>query len=117
ATPFRIDRWNFSAAADTQIQFDLVNKSNPALLFDLAGPNGYAHANLQNGDFLTLPTAGNYVVSVSTQSQQPGAYGFRVRLATVTNLTLGTLFTGGFDGSGQAQLFRVNVPEAKQLLV
>ena len=80
--------------AGTQVQFELINAANP-LEFDLAGPNGYTHPMLHNGDFLTLPSGGNYVLSVSAQGQQLGivtAYSFRQRLATVTTLTLGTPF-------------------------
>jgi hypothetical protein len=32
-TPYSIDRWNFSAVANTQVQFDLVDVSQPGIQF------------------------------------------------------------------------------------
>jgi len=116
-TPYRIDNWNFSAAAGTQIQFDLLNRSNPAIRFDLTGPNGYLREMLGNGDLVTLPNAGNYVLTVAATNQQTGSYAFRVRQITLVDLVLGTPYSGRLEGSGQAQLFRVVVPEARQLRV
>src|SRR5207244_1524910 len=40
-TAYRVDRWTFSAPANTQVQFRLVNASSPAIKFTLNGPGGW----------------------------------------------------------------------------
>ena len=39
---YAIDRWRFSANANTQVLFDLVNRSNTNLVFTFTGPQGQA---------------------------------------------------------------------------
>ena len=53
-TPFRIDRWTFAATAGQLVQFNLVNVSNPAVVFDLTGPAGYT-AFSGDSEFQCLP--------------------------------------------------------------
>src|SRR4029077_11011019 len=36
-----VDHWTFSAAANTQVQFNLVAAANHATQFDLTGPSGF----------------------------------------------------------------------------
>ncbi len=46
-----------------------------------------------------------------------GSYAFELEQTSVTNLTLGTPYSGTLAGSGQAQLFAVSVPATQALLV
>ncbi|MDB5388504.1 MAG: repeat protein, partial [Planctomycetaceae bacterium] len=117
--PFRIDRWTFSAVAGQVITFNVVNTQNSSIQFDLTGPNGFIAFSNQTADqeFLTLPTSGTYTLSVHTVQQQTGAYAFRLESVSVNTLALGSTFAGPIAGSGQAQLFKVNVPNLQQLQV
>ena len=40
-TPVSMDRWEFSAVANQQVQFHLVAASSPDIQFDLSGPGGF----------------------------------------------------------------------------
>jgi RHS repeat-associated protein len=117
--PYRVDRWTFAATANTQVRFSLVNDSNPAIHFDLTGPNGYIGFQALTGSsgLLTLPADGTYTLTVSAATGATGNFAFRVDQTSVTDLTPGTVFTGNLVASGQAQLFRVNVPSANQLQI
>lgn len=117
--PFRIDRWTYSAVAGQIINFDVVNTQNSSIQFDLTGPNGFTAFTNQTADkqLVTLPTAGTYTLSVHTVQQQTGAYAFRLDSVSVNSLALGGTFTGPVTGAGQAQIFKVNVPQLQQLQV
>src|SRR5262249_15524311 len=118
-TPYRVDRWTFSSITGQLIKFDLINEESSAIQFDLTGPNGYtAFSNSSSSSgVITLPSDGTYSLSVHSTQRQTGAYAFRIEQVSVTDITLGTPFSGTVAGSGQSQLFRVNVPQAQQLLV
>jgi RHS repeat-associated protein len=117
-TPFRVERWTFASAANQQIRFDLINASSPAIRFDLDGPTGNIFRGLTtSSDLLTLSAQGTYVLTAYGTANQTGAYAFRVRQTTVTDLVAGTAYNGTLIGSGYAQLLRVNAPGAKQLQV
>jgi RHS repeat-associated protein len=118
-SPYRIERWNFTAGAGDLIRLDLLNSSTPALHFDLTGPNGYVGFSGLSGssDVLTLPTTGNYVLKAYSTEGRTGSSVFRLRQTTQIDLTLGTAYSGTLAGSGQAQLFRVTLPSAQQLQV
>ncbi len=58
---------------------------------------------------ISLPSSGLYEV---TAHGQAGAYAFNLEQTSQTSLTLGTPYQGTFQGSGQAQLFTVTVPQA-----
>ena len=49
ATPFATDQWTFSAAANTQVQFDLLAESASGLNFSLTGPNGFSWFTKHHG--------------------------------------------------------------------
>ena len=50
-------------------------------------------------------------------ANQGGSYAFRLAETSQTDLVLGTTHAGTPVGSGQAQLFRVTVPDVKQLQI
>jgi RHS repeat-associated protein len=85
----------------------------------LTGPNGYVGFRGLTGssDLVTLPSSGTYAVTAYATGGQTGSYSMRVRQTTVTNLVLGQTYPGRLEGSGQALLFKVAVPVAKQMLV
>ena len=49
--------------------------------------------------------------------RQGGSYAFELEQTSVTDLTLGTPYSGTLAGSGQAQLFSVSVPATQALFV
>ena len=116
--PFGVDQWAFSATADEEVQFDLVNASPGAEDFSLSGPDGYvAFANLQGSSGpVTLPAAGEYVLSVAGTGDNEGGYAFRLEELSVVDLSLGTIRPESLPGSGNAQLFEVNVTTGGQTL-
>lgn len=118
-TPFRADRWTFSASAGQVIKFQLVSAETSAIQFDLAGPNGFTaftNASASSSD-IVLPTTGAYTLTVHTSQRQTGAYAFRIDQTTVAPLALNTPLQVNAAGGAQSHLFQVNVPLTQQLLI
>ncbi len=122
ATPYALDNWNFSATANEQIQFDLINSSSSLLQFELTGPNGYtAFSGLTSSSgLITLPTSGNYVLTglwAAPALGPTGAYAFQLQETSVTDLALNTSYQGTLAGNGQAQLFTVTPTNSSALSI
>ncbi len=117
--PFAVDRWTFAAAANQQVQLDLLASAVTGIVFDLVGPDGNTLFSNVGGDSgltaLTMP--GSYTVLAHSIGGGAGAYSFRLVETAQRNLPLNTTVAGTLVGSGQAQLFRVAVPTAKVLSV
>jgi len=64
-TPYSAEYWTFSAMAGQQIQFQLVNASEPGVAFDLDGPAGWnGFSNLvNNSGLVNLPFDGVYTLT------------------------------------------------------
>ena len=88
-------------------------------MFNLTGPGGYiAFSDLQaDSGLITLPSSGNYVLSVDGTGGNGGSYAFELDELTVTSLTLGTIYEGTMAGTGQSDLFSVVVPTSQTLFV
>jgi RHS repeat-associated protein len=116
---YAIDRWTFSASSGQQVRFGLEAVGKAGLEFDLVGPNGYAaFVNAKSSsDLITLPSTGTYAVVVHGEAEDDGGYAFRVDQTATTTLTLGSPFSGTIAGSGQYQLFKMDVPSAGQVQV
>ena len=116
-TGYEVHNWTFSAQANQQVQFDLLGSSNPAVEFDLTGPGGFrafTDATASSG-LIDLPTSGDYALTVHSINGQTGGYAFRLNLTSQTDLF--TNVHGTLVGSGQAQLFRIDVPGSQQLQI
>ncbi|HYT94193.1 MAG TPA: nidogen-like domain-containing protein, partial [Gemmataceae bacterium] len=118
-SPFAIDRWTFTGTANQQVQFNLLGAANTGIQFDLAGAGSATlFSNLTaSSDPVTLPTTGDYVLTVHSANGQAGAYSFSLNQIAVSTLTLGTPYTGTLLASGQIQLFKVDVAAGNPLLV
>ncbi len=118
-TGYQTNNWTFTAQANDQVQFNLLNQSNSAIQFALTGPNGYTAFSDASSGLITLPASGSYVLSVTSNDTPSGAgaYAFDLAQTTQTSLTSGTTYHGKLQGSGQAELFTLNVPQAGELLV
>lgn len=118
-SPYSQNRWTFSVPANTQIQFDLIASASSSTQFSLSGPNGFTGFTglTTSSGLVTLPTSGTYTLTVSTGGAGNGAYAFQLVQTSQTNLTLGTPYQATLAGSGQAELFVVNVPSIEPLLV
>ena len=119
-TPYAVDRWVFSAVANEQVRFDLVNTSRTGIAFDLKGPDGWIGFSDISGDsdLITLPSSGGYTLTAhGAGGQYGGIYAFRLQETTQIDLALGTAYNGTFAGSGQAQLFRVDLPESMPMRI
>ncbi len=119
ATPYDLDRWTFSAAAEQQVQLNLIAVSNPTVEFSLTGPGGYvAFDDLKaSSGPITLPRSGSYTLAVDALGGQAGSYAFRVDQTALASLTIGTTYQGTLAGSGEPQLFSIDVPQSQSLLV
>jgi RHS repeat-associated protein len=117
-TPVSVDSFDFSAMAGQHVQFHLVAASSPDIQFGLTGPGGYVGFTDLSADSppLTLPSTGNYTLTAHVAGAQPGAYAFAMQTSPI-DLTLGTPYHGTLAGSGQTQLFRVQLPTASPLQV
>ncbi|MFI5460129.1 MAG: RHS repeat-associated core domain-containing protein [Isosphaerales bacterium] len=115
---YAIDQWTFTGAANEQVELNVISTADANVAFDLTGPSGTVFSNLQtNSGPVTLPSSGNYVLTAHGTGGQGGAYAFELDQTSVNSLTLGTPYSGTLTGSGQAQLFSVNVPSTQSLLV
>ena len=118
--PYSVDRWTFSASANQQVKFDLINTTGAGTVFDLAGPEGWTGFSDISGDsdLITLPSSGTYTVTAhGTGGQYGGNYTFKLVPTVQSDLSLGTAYNGTLTGSGHAELFRVNVPTGMPMLI
>jgi hypothetical protein len=115
-TPVSLDSFDFSAMAGQRVQFHLVATSSPDIQFGLTGPAEYVGFTGLTADSppLTLPTTGNYTLTAQVAGTEPGAYAFVMQTSPI-DLTLGSPYQGTLAGSGQSQLFRVQVPTISPL--
>ena len=115
---YGVNQYDFTSGAGVQVQLNVIGASG-GVEFDLTGPgsfSGFTNLTASSG-LVTLPAAGNYVLTVHGNGIQGGSYAFALNQTTVTNLTLGTPKTGTLQGSGQAQLFAVSVPSTQALVI
>ena len=112
STPYAVDRWNFSAIAGQSVRFDLVSTTATGISYTLSGPNGFVAFSdaTSDSDLITLPESGAYALVAHSLNGAIGSYAFRLDQTSQTDLDLGTTYDGTLVGSGQAQLFRVDVP-------
>jgi len=117
-TPVSEDRWEFTAVANEQVEFHLIAAANSDIQFDLTGPGGFAGFTGLTADSppVVLPAAGGYTLTALVAGDAAGAYSFRMESSPIA-LTLGTPFHEPLAGSGQTQLYRVQVATASPLLV
>lgn len=118
ATPFAVDQWTFSAAANQQISFVSINTSAGGMEFTLTGPDGsaaFSNVSASTG-LITLGKAGTYTLSVSGINGATGAYAFEVNSTTEVPLNVGDTYNGQLSGPSQAFLFDVGVTDAQSLL-
>ncbi len=117
ADPYQTNGWTFTGTAGQVVQFNLISSSNPAITYDLTGPNGYtAFANATASSApITLPAAGTYVLTAHSAPPQTGAYAFQLVNDTITNLTLGAPVTETIHGTGQSQYFELHITQPGQV--
>ncbi len=126
-TAFNFDRWRFSAVAGQQVRFATGNASSPGAIAQISTPSGGIPLSIDLSrfgddasgdiDFVSLPEDGTYFVTVYSTLGQTANYSFQLVETTQIELPLGSTYDGRFVGDGQAQLFRVQVPDATPLLV
>jgi RHS repeat-associated protein len=116
-SPYNQDQWTFSASANTQIQFNLIASQSSLIQFSLTGPDGFTGFTGQStsSGLITLPDSGTYTLIVTTSGAEAGAYAFQLLQTTQMDLTIGTPYEGTLAGSGQAELFMVNLPNVEPL--
>jgi hypothetical protein len=120
ATPYSVDQWNFSGAANQQITFDLLNTSAPGVAFNLSGPNGWVgFTNLASSSgLITLPSSGGYTLTAyGTGGAYDINFAFELAETAETNIALGTSLQGELVGSGQAQLIEINITNSNPMRI
>ena len=117
--PYQLDRWTFVGLPGEQVRFDLIGGTASTLRFSLSGPAGFTGFTdtTASSDLIDLNVAGNYTLTVHDSGDAGDAYAFRLDQTAQTALAPGSTYNGIFIGSGQAQLFTVDVPQAQQFLV
>lgn len=118
-TQYSIDRWTFSGVAGQQVQFDLLAAASAGIRFKLTGPGGsILFDNLAaDSSLVSLTSSGEYVLEATSLGPAGGAYTFEMKQTTQTALTLGQTYNGTFTGTGQAQLFTVEVADPTNLRI
>ena len=116
-TPFDIQNWTFSALAGEQVELHINNETSSGLLYSLSGPNGFVGFTNLTGDspLVNLTQNGAYTLSVQGLNGATGNYSFVLNPTTQTNLPLNSSINGTLVGSGQAQLFTIDVPTPQAL--
>ena len=117
-TPATTDDWDFSATAGQQVQFQMVNAAT-GICFQLTGPNGFVAFDGLRGDspVVTLPSSGSYVLTAYSTDGDIGGYAFQFLQTLPTNLAMNTPYQGTLAGSGEAQIFQMDVTESDPLVV
>jgi RHS repeat-associated protein len=118
-SPYAVDSWTFTAAANQQIRFNLLATAMQGFLFDLTGPNGYTAFSgaTSSSNVINLPTSGTYTLTLHATHPTVGAYAFDMLYTSLTPLTSGVPYHGVFAGSGQARLFTIATPQDRELLI
>ncbi len=118
-TPFSVDRWVFSATAGQQIELDLKASDFAQPVFSLQGPEGQVvfDTEVPHGRLVTLPTTGEYRLTVRGDNGDIGAYAFEATEKSLTELAVGSRFDGSWASSGQSQLFKLQVNDALPVLL
>ncbi len=117
-SPYAMDLWTFSAPAGTQIRLDHVNASGAGVSYQLTGPSSWSGFSglTDDSELINLPETGTYTLQVTSPSGASGVgYAFVMRQTSITDLALGVPYYGQLGGTGFAQLFHVNLPEASPL--
>ncbi|WP_367871727.1 hypothetical protein [Luteolibacter sp. Populi] len=110
---FAVDQWTFSALEGQQIQLRPQLPVPAGIVFTLKGPAGYIGFQDLAGDsaLINLPASGNYTLHVRGLEGTAGAYGFSVNQTSLTTLALNAPYAGTWAGTGDARLFKVELPE------
>ena len=119
-TSWSVERWSFPGVAGQQVRLEEVNVSASGVAFDLTGPGGWVGFSNVTGqsDLINLPVSGTYTLTVKGTGVAHGTnYTFRLQETPQIVLTPGGSYTGHFVSSGQAQLFIVQLPSAKPMLL
>jgi RHS repeat-associated protein len=118
-SPYAVDMWTFTAAANQQVRFNLISTAMAGFQFDLTGPNGYTAFSgaTTSSNLIDLPTAGTYTLTVHATHPTMGAYAFDILSTSLSPLASGVPYSGVFAGSGQAQLFTIATPQDRELLI
>ncbi|MCC6511703.1 MAG: hypothetical protein IT423_21565, partial [Pirellulaceae bacterium] len=118
-SPLNVDRWSFTANAGQQVQFDLIESTNSAFVFQLRGPNDWVGFTELGGDspLITLPFAGTYHLEVATLRDAIGSYSMMLKQTAEATLSVGVPFSGKLAGSQSSSLFQVQVAGGERLFI
>ncbi|MCP3870849.1 MAG: hypothetical protein GY703_22685 [Gammaproteobacteria bacterium] len=109
-----VEVWRFSALAGQQIRLKEVSSSNSSVVFDLWGPNGWRAFDSLAADssLYSLTESGTYtVVARNTATGGSAIYSFQILETSVSGMSVNSAVSGSLAGSGQAQLFRVEIDD------
>ncbi|MDO9047917.1 MAG: LEPR-XLL domain-containing protein [Methylobacter sp.] len=112
-----VDQYGFTLTQNTQIVFDsLTNNSN--MNWSLSGPNGAVVGNrsFTNSDSVDASASpllnlavGDYTLTVDANTDQTGAYNFRlIDVLKAQEITPGTDVTGTLDSATQTNVYKFN---------
>ena len=112
-----LDQYGFTLAQNTRIVFDsLTNNAN--INWSLSGSKGTevsnrSFTNSDSADASVAPllnlAAGDYTLTVDVNSDQTGAYSFRlIDVLKAQEVTPGTVVTGKLDAANQTNVYKFN---------
>jgi len=118
-SPYSSDRWTFTSAAEQSLRFHWINSNSPFIRFSLTGPDGWVGFEDINTDseVLVTPTAGEYVLEAISHEGVAGNYAFTMARLNAIELTLGEPYAGSLLGTGEAQMFAVELTEPSPLTI
>ncbi|PHR92220.1 MAG: hypothetical protein COA78_33630, partial [Blastopirellula sp.] len=118
------NQYTFNLASNSLLYFDSFT-SNYDLNWTLTGPTGtlvdrrsFFNSDAGNNGFDPVidAIAGNYTLTVDGDNDAIGAYDFRLStLASATEITLGTPFSGDLTPSNETDLYRAHANAGDQL--
>ena len=112
-----VDQYGFTLTQNTQVVFDpLTNNSN--MNWSLSGPDGAvvgnrSFTNSDSADASASPllnlAVGDYTLTVDANTDQTGAYSFRlIDVLKAQEITPGTDVTGTLDSANQTNVYKFN---------
>jgi RHS repeat-associated protein len=111
----------FSAFVGQQVRLEQVAMSQPDVWFDLYGPSGFVGFTGVNAQspLVTIPETGTYslVTRTSDVSTTNSTFSFRLQETSIIDITANVAYQGTILGTGQAQLFKVELDESQPMRV
>ncbi len=107
--PFGVAEWTFSGTANELVQLTTA-AADSGIVFNLTGPGSFSLTGLTQGQQITLPASGNYVLSVDGTGTNGVNYDFELDQLTIDPLVVNAApLPETTTGTGYSQLYEVSL--------